>query len=68
MAATHACSEQHSGAGMEGSDGTVAIVGAGHAGGNAAALLRQYGFEGRIGPIGALTRRSNLSSPRARRG
>ncbi|MFC5429904.1 NAD(P)/FAD-dependent oxidoreductase [Paraburkholderia denitrificans] len=31
----------------------MAIVGAGHAGGNAAALLRQYGFEGRIVLIGA---------------
>jgi 3-phenylpropionate/trans-cinnamate dioxygenase ferredoxin reductase subunit len=31
----------------------VVIVGAGHAGGTAAALLRQYGFEGRITMIGA---------------
>lgn len=38
---------------MEGSGSTVVIVGAGHAGGNAAALLRQYGFEGRIVLIGA---------------
>lgn len=31
---------------------TVVIVGAGHAGGNAAALLRQYGFEGRVVLVG----------------
>lgn len=38
---------------MEGSASTVVIVGTGHAGGNAAALLRQYGFEGRVVLIGA---------------
>ncbi|HTH58845.1 MAG TPA: FAD-dependent oxidoreductase [Paraburkholderia sp.] len=32
----------------KGAHDTVAIVGGGHAGGNAAALLRQYGYEGRI--------------------
>lgn len=32
--------------------GTVVIVGAGHAGGNAAAMLRQYGFEGRVVLVG----------------
>ena len=31
----------------------VVIIGAGHAGGSAAALLRQYGFEGEIVMIGA---------------
>jgi 3-phenylpropionate/trans-cinnamate dioxygenase ferredoxin reductase subunit len=35
------------------SDAGVIIVGAGHAGGTAAALLRQYGFEGPIRLIGA---------------
>jgi 3-phenylpropionate/trans-cinnamate dioxygenase ferredoxin reductase component len=30
----------------------VVIVGAGHAGGTAAALLRQYGFEGTITVVG----------------
>src|SRR5580693_10759050 len=30
----------------------VLIVGAGHAGGTAAAVLRQYGFEGRITLVG----------------
>jgi len=38
---------------MEVTGSTVVIVGAGHAGGNAAALLRQYGFEGRIVLVGA---------------
>jgi 3-phenylpropionate/trans-cinnamate dioxygenase ferredoxin reductase component len=38
---------------MDGSASTVVIVGAGHAGGNAAALLRQYGFDGRVVLIGA---------------
>jgi len=38
---------------MEKSGSTVVIVGTGHAGGNAAALLRQYGFDGRIVLIGA---------------
>lgn len=38
---------------MSGTASTVAIVGAGHAGGNAAALLRQYGFDGAIVLIGA---------------
>ena len=38
---------------MTGSASTVAIVGTGHAGGNAAALLRQYGFAGPIVLIGA---------------
>jgi NADPH-dependent 2,4-dienoyl-CoA reductase/sulfur reductase-like enzyme len=38
---------------MEGAGSTVVIVGAGHAGGNAAALLRQYGFEGRVVLVGA---------------
>jgi 3-phenylpropionate/trans-cinnamate dioxygenase ferredoxin reductase subunit len=33
---------------MSGAQDTVVIVGGGHAGGNAAALLRQYGYEGRI--------------------
>ena len=37
---------------MSGSGGHVVIVGAGHAGGTAAALLRQYGFEGRITMVG----------------
>jgi len=37
---------------MSGSDGHVVIVGAGHAGGTAAALLRQYGYEGPITMIG----------------
>lgn len=31
----------------------VVIVGAGHAGGNAAALLRQYGYQGAVTLIGA---------------
>ena len=31
----------------------VVILGAGHAGGTAAALLRQYGFEGPITLVGA---------------
>ncbi|TDV13986.1 NAD(P)/FAD-dependent oxidoreductase [Paraburkholderia caballeronis] len=35
-----------------GAAGTVVIVGGGHAGGNAAALLRQYGYEGRIVLVG----------------
>src|SRR5678809_70112 len=34
------------------SDARVVIVGAGHAGGTAAALLRQYGFEGPITLVG----------------
>jgi 3-phenylpropionate/trans-cinnamate dioxygenase ferredoxin reductase subunit len=34
------------------SDARVVIVGAGHAGGTAAALLRQYGHEGPITLIG----------------
>src|SRR6202166_2465449 len=34
------------------SDAGVIIVGAGHGGGTAAALLRQYGYEGPIGLIG----------------
>ncbi|WP_221410281.1 NAD(P)/FAD-dependent oxidoreductase [Paraburkholderia dinghuensis] len=38
---------------MDGSGSTVVIVGTGHAGGNAAALLRQYGFDGRVVLIGA---------------
>ncbi|WP_027794705.1 NAD(P)/FAD-dependent oxidoreductase [Paraburkholderia acidipaludis] len=38
---------------MEGAGSTVVIVGAGHAGGNSVALLRQYGFEGRIVLVGA---------------
>jgi 3-phenylpropionate/trans-cinnamate dioxygenase ferredoxin reductase subunit len=38
---------------MEESGSTVVIVGTGHAGGNAAALLRQYGFDGRVVLIGA---------------
>lgn len=38
---------------MEAQGSTVVIVGAGHAGGNAAALLRQYGFDGRIVLVGA---------------
>ena len=33
---------------QDGAVNTVAIVGGGHAGGNAAALLRQYGYAGRI--------------------
>jgi len=37
---------------MSGSGGHVVIVGAGHAGGTAAALLRQYGFEGAITLVG----------------
>ncbi|CAG9202925.1 Dicamba O-demethylase 2, ferredoxin reductase component [Paraburkholderia tropica] len=37
---------------MQEQGSTVVIVGAGHAGGNAAALLRQYGFEGRIVLVG----------------
>ena len=37
---------------MSQSGGHVVIVGAGHAGGTAAALLRQYGFEGPITMIG----------------
>src|SRR5688572_276666 len=37
---------------MSGSGGHVVIVGAGHAGGPAAALLRQYGFEGPITMVG----------------
>lgn len=37
---------------MSQSGGHVVIVGAGHAGGTAAALLRQYGFEGPITIIG----------------
>lgn len=37
---------------MQAEGSTVVIVGAGHAGGNAAALLRQYGFEGRIVLVG----------------
>ncbi|WP_199272383.1 NAD(P)/FAD-dependent oxidoreductase [Paraburkholderia acidisoli] len=37
---------------MEAQGSTVVIVGAGHAGGNAAALLRQYGFDGRIVLVG----------------
>lgn len=37
---------------MSGSGGHVVIVGAGHAGGTAAALLRQYGFEGPITMVG----------------
>jgi NADPH-dependent 2,4-dienoyl-CoA reductase/sulfur reductase-like enzyme len=37
---------------MQEAGNTVVIVGAGHAGGNAAALLRQYGFEGRIVLVG----------------
>ncbi|QGZ64496.1 NAD(P)-binding protein [Paraburkholderia acidisoli] len=40
------------GADMEAQGSTVVIVGAGHAGGNAAALLRQYGFDGRIVLVG----------------
>jgi 3-phenylpropionate/trans-cinnamate dioxygenase ferredoxin reductase subunit len=38
---------------MSGSGGHVVIVGAGHAGGTAAALLRQYGHEGPITLLGA---------------
>ena len=38
----------HSGPSHSGPNHTVVIVGGGHAGGNAAALLRQYGYEGRI--------------------
>ena len=34
----------------------VVIIGAGHAGGTAAALLRQYGFEGQIVLAGSFTR------------
>ncbi len=37
---------------MEASNTHVAIVGAGHAGGSAASLLRQYGFDGRITLLG----------------
>jgi len=37
---------------MSGTDAGVVIIGAGHAGGTAAALLRQYGFEGAITLIG----------------
>ena len=37
---------------MQEDGSTVVIVGAGHAGGNAAALLRQYGFGGRIVLVG----------------
>src|SRR5580692_320020 len=37
---------------MSGTDAGVVIIGAGHAGGTAAALLRQYGFEGQITLIG----------------
>src|SRR5688572_33153739 len=37
---------------MSGSGGHVVIVGAGHAGGTAAALLRQYGHEGPITLVG----------------
>src|SRR6201999_3035855 len=37
---------------MSGQDQHVAILGAGHAGGTAAALLRQYGFEGPITLVG----------------
>lgn len=37
---------------MQEAGNTVVIVGAGHAGGNAAALLRQYGFEGRVVLVG----------------
>ena len=37
---------------MQEEGSTVVIVGAGHAGGNAAALLRQYGFSGRIVLVG----------------
>jgi len=37
---------------MSSSNAHVVIVGAGHAGGTAAALLRQYGFEGPISLIG----------------
>ena len=38
---------------MNRSDAHVLILGAGHAGGTAAALLRQYGFEGSITLVGA---------------
>ena len=38
---------------MSRSDAHVLILGAGHAGGTAAALLRQYGFEGSITLVGA---------------
>ena len=37
---------------MSGLDGHVVIVGAGHAGGTAAALLRQYGYEGPVTMVG----------------
>jgi len=37
---------------LSGSDTRVVILGAGHAGGTAAALLRQYGFEGPITLVG----------------
>jgi 3-phenylpropionate/trans-cinnamate dioxygenase ferredoxin reductase subunit len=37
---------------MSGADIRVVIVGAGHAGGTAAALLRQFGFEGPIAIVG----------------
>jgi 3-phenylpropionate/trans-cinnamate dioxygenase ferredoxin reductase subunit len=38
---------------MNDTSGRVAIVGAGHAGGSAAALLRQYGWQGSVMLIGA---------------
>ena len=38
---------------MSGKSARVVIVGAGHAGGSAAALLRQYGWQGPITLIGA---------------
>src|SRR4051812_7014272 len=37
---------------MSASPPRVVVVGAGHAGGTAAALLRQYGFEGQIALVG----------------
>ena len=37
---------------MSGADTKVVILGAGHAGGSAAAFLRQYGFEGPITLVG----------------
>ena len=37
---------------MSGADTKVVILGAGHAGGTAAAFLRQYGFEGPITLVG----------------
>src|SRR5579883_1237535 len=37
---------------MSGSGAGVVIVGAGHAGGTAAALLRQYGYEGPVTLVG----------------